>query len=469
MCEVKAKIKFGTDGWRGVISDDFTFENVRRVAQAVADFYNGKSGGAKVSIAVGYDMRFMSRNYAKIVSQVLADNGIDVVLSDQEVPTPTLSFAVKKLKLTSGIMITASHNPQEYNGIKIKTAEGGAAGADITKVVEKFIDDPAPKVSRPAGNIATADMTKDYVAFLKSYVDLKKFKKAKFKILVDTMHGSGRQFLADVLKGSSVKIEFFRSDRNPSFEEVRPEPIPENLQATFKKMKKEKYDFCLVLDGDADRVAAIAGNGEFVSPQKILGLLMLHLIQDRGMDGGIVKTVVGTNLIDKITSKYGWKLYETPVGFKYISELMVKENIVVGGEEAGGMGFKNYVPERDGSLAGMLLMEMMVQRKKSFLQLLKDMEKEFGRYYYLRDAITLKAMGLIKLDQFRQMKKILGKEVVKINDADGLKFILSDESWLMLRASGTEPIVRIYAESKSLKDSQSMLEFGKQLILKNAL
>ncbi|MFA6384236.1 MAG: phosphoglucomutase/phosphomannomutase family protein, partial [Candidatus Omnitrophota bacterium] len=232
MCEV-TKIKFGTDGWRGVISDDFTFANVRRVGQAAADFYNGRNAGKKVSIAIGYDYRFLSDRYAQIMAEVFSSNGIDVILSDQAVPTPTLSFAVKRLGLTAGIMITASHNPGEYNGIKIKTAEGGAAGADITGEVEKLLDYPDARVDRPLGEIKTVDMTKDYVRFLRSYVDVKKFKNAKFKILVDPMHGSGRDFLAKVLKGTAIKLEYTRLDHNPSFEGLRPEPIPENLQSTL--------------------------------------------------------------------------------------------------------------------------------------------------------------------------------------------------------------------------------------------
>ncbi len=467
MCESKVNIKFGTDGWRAVISEDFTFENVRRVAQAIADYYLTKLNKNKVSLAVGYDMRFLSSNYADTVAEVLAQNGIDVVLSDRAVPTPTLSFAVKNRKLDAGVMITASHNPQEYNGIKIKTAEGGAAGTDITKEVEKLILNPLAVKDVPKGKIEKTDLIKEYIKFLRGYVDLSKFKKAKFKVLVDPMYGSGSGFLADVLKGTDIKLEFTRNERNPSFGEVRPEPIPENLQPTINKIKNGKYDLCIVLDGDADRVAAITGDGEFVSPQRILGLLMLHLIQDRKIDGGVVKTVVGTNLIDNISDDLKLELYETPVGFKYISELMVTKNIVVGGEEAGGMGFKNYVPERDGSLAGLLILEMMVNRKKNFLQLLNDMEAKYGRYYYLRDYLKLAKQ--VSLDFAKNVKKVLDIDVVSVNDSDGVKLICKDKSWLMLRASGTEPIVRVYSESKSLAKSKKMLEFGKKLILDNVV
>jgi len=467
MCDLKPDIKFGTDGWRGVISDDFTFVNVKLVAQAIADYYNARN--QKTRMAVGFDTRFMSDRYAEIVSEVLAANGIDVDLSDRCVPTPTLSLAVKHRKLASGVMITASHNPASYNGIKIKTAEGGAAGVEVTREVEKFIAEPPAGQPRPAGKINKVNLTSDYVDFLRSYVDLKKLRNSTFKVLVDAMHGSGDSFIGDVLKGTKVRLEFLRSDINPSFEGLKPEPVLENLQITVKRMKLGKFDLGLVLDGDADRIAAFAGKGEFINPQKVLGLLILHLIQDRKMSGGVVKTLVGSNLVDNICKKLGLKLYETPVGFKYISGLMIKEDILVGGEEAGGMGFKDYIPERDGSLAGLLLLEMMVYRKKTMLQILKDMEKEFGRYYYLRTELKLQNLGKADISPLKSTKEIMGKKVVKVDASDGLKFFLEDSSWLMLRASGTEPIIRIYSESKSDLVSRKMLEVGKELILKNVV
>ena len=240
--------------------------------------------------------------------------------------------------------------------------------------------------------------------------------------------------------------------------------MEENLEATIQRMKKGKFDLCLVLDGDADRIAAVAPGGEFISPQKILGLLALHLFQDRSMSGGIVKTIVGTNLIDNLSRKLGLKLYETPVGFKYISRLMETEDILLGGEEAGGMGFKDYIPERDGSLAGLLLLEMMVYRKSNILKILAQMEKEFGRYYYLRLDLGMRNLG-VDIRAFKEIKSLLGKEVVEVKDYDGVKLICQDSSWLMFRGSGTEPIMRIYAESKSLNTSKRLIELGKSMVL----
>jgi len=461
MCEQKDVIKFGTDGWREVISDKFTFENVKRVAQAIADYYNAKLPSPKM--AVGYDTRFLSAQYAKIVTDVLIQNGIDVILSDKAVPTPTLSYAVKIKKLDAGVMITASHNPPEYNGIKIKTNLGGAAGTDITKEVEKLIVEPNTAKKDRIGTVTKADLTKEYVAFLKKYINLKAIKKAKFKILVDPMHGSGNGYIADVLKSTNIKVDFIRRDVNPSFGGLRPEPVLENLLGTQSLLKKSKYDLCLVLDGDADRIAAFTGKGEFINPQKVLGLLILHLTQDRKMTGGVVKTIVGTNMLDNITKKLGLKLYETPVGFKYISELMINENIVVGGEEAGGMGFKNYIPERDGSLAGLLLLEMMVYRKKTIAKILEEMEKEYGRYYYEKDHFALKDLN-VNIQDFRNTKKLLDKDVVDVKDGDGVKLIDSEGNWLMFRGSGTEPIMRVYSEAKSQSTANKLVELGRKMI-----
>jgi phosphomannomutase len=458
------EIKFGTDGWRGIISDNFTFKNVRRVAQAIADYYNNVTR-AQVKMAVGFDTRFLSEKYAEIVAEVLSQNSVEVILSDRAIPTPMLSFAVRHRKLTAGVMITASHNPGEYNGIKIKTASGGAAGLEVTREVERLLAKSSRvPLTQPAKDVVKLDLSRDYVKFLRSYIDLKKIKNARFRVLIDVMHGSGNGFIAEVLKGTKVKLEFLRRERNPWFGGLRPEPVVENLKETIDKMRKEKFDLCLVLDGDADRIAAVVPGGIFVSPQKILGLLTLHLFEDRKMRGGVVKTIVGTNLLDNLTKALGLRLYETPVGFKYISSLMDTEDILVGGEEAGGIGFKNYIPERDGTLAGLLLLEMMVYRKKNMLKILDEMEKKFGKYYYLREDLQIRN-PIINITSFKGIKKILDKEVVEVKDYDGVKLICSDRSWLMFRGSGTEPIMRIYAESKSLTKSKKLLELGKTMAL----
>ena len=468
-------IKFGTDGWRGVISDNFTFENVRIVAQAVSEWIvkDIKPGeGNKKRAAVGYDTRFLSDEYARTVSGVLAGNGIEVYLSDTPIPTPALSYGVIMTKSNAGIMITASHNPAKFNGIKIKTDKGGGASKEITDQVEQYLyKTPLRTVNFESAkkdqNIRIYDFKVDYLKFIKKYIDLGRMKKARFKVLTDAMHGSGNGLMAQILKGTNIRLSLMREDVNPSFDGGKPEPVVEYLGGILKRVKEEKFDLGLVLDGDADRIAAVAPGGEFIHPQKILGLLVLHLVRNRGHKGGVVKTICGTTMIDRIAKKLGLKLYETPVGFKYITDLMICEQIVAGGEEAGGMGVQGFVPERDGTLAGLLLLEMMVYQKKNIKQILTEMEKEFGRYYYERRDLGL-SQGRFDINEARAIKTLLGKRVVEIKDFDGIKLICEDESWLMLRPSGTEPLVRAYSEAKSRKQAKALIEYGESLLRKKS-
>ncbi|MCM8796781.1 MAG: phosphoglucomutase/phosphomannomutase family protein [Candidatus Omnitrophica bacterium] len=451
-------IKFGTDGWRAIIADTYTFENVRVVSQAVADYL-----GEDKKVAVGFDTRFLSADFAYAAAEVLANNGIETILSDRFIPTPALSFAVKSRRLDLGVMITASHNPAEYNGYKIKLSSGGAAGPEVTKKIEAFLfKNPVKQNKYTGGLIKKEDLTKDYVRFLRSYIDLKRIRDKKFKVLVDAMYGAGNTFIAEVLKGTKIRLEFMRNTVNPSFGGRRPEPVEENLEELKRKVKEGRFDLGIALDGDADRIAAVAPGGIFIHPQKILGLLAIHLNQDRGLSGGIVKTICGTTMIDHIAQSLKIKLYETPVGFKYISNLMETEDIVAGGEEAGGMGVKNYIPERDGTMAGLLLLEMMSYRNKNMLKILNEMEKQFGRYYYLRRDLALKERR--EPDVNNLPSQLLGKAVVTVKNYDGVKLICEDESWLMFRGSGTEPIMRIYSEAKTLKRAKELLRLGEEMV-----
>jgi len=417
---------------------------------------------------VGYDTRFMSDRFAEIVAEVLKNNKIKVLLSDRPIPTPALSFKVKSRKLDLGIMITASHNPSEYNGFKIKIPSGGAAGEEVTAEIEKLLGKTSVKGYRgKSGLIKKEDFTFGYIKFIRAYLDLKIIRKKRFKVLVDAMYGSGDSFMLEVLKGTDIKLEFMHNTVNPSFGGIHPEPIEENLSELKARVKKERFDLGIALDGDADRIAAVAPGGIFIHPQKILGLLALHLREDRGWGGGIVKTIAGTTMIDHIADFLKVKLYETPVGFKYISNLMETEDILAGGEEAGGMGVKGYIPERDGTMAGLLLLEMMAYRNKDILKILNAAEKHFGKYYYLREDLRLEKR--IEPKRENLPLELLGQEVVQVKDYDGLKLVCQDESWLMFRASGTEPLMRIYVESKSLTRAKKLLAFGKSLVLKDAL
>ena len=464
-------IKFGTDGWRAIISQDFTFENVRIASQAVADHFKAKDA----VFVIGYDWRFLSEKYAELAAEVLAANGIKVLLSDKAVPTPLVSFAIKNKKLSGGLMLTASHNPPYYNGLKIKASYAGTADEGITKSVEALLaKNPVQSVEFKkgieSGMIELLDLKKDYMKFARAYIDLKHLKNAKVNVLVDCMHGVGDGYIPEILKGTKIKITQMRTGRDTLFGGVNPEPIPKNLEATFLAMKdkKAKYDICIVNDGDADRIGAVIPGGKFMGAGQIMALLLLHFIEDRHWKGGVVKTISNTTLIDLIAKKYNLKLYETPVGFKYICRLMLDEDILIGGEESGGIGVKDYMPERDGMLLGALLVEMMAYRKKSILEILKDVEKEYGAFRYRRidmDYPDEKKKKLMELLKTNPPKHICGKPVKETKSSDGSKFIMDDNSWLILRLSGTEPILRIYAEAPSEKIASSYLDFGKNLAL----
>jgi len=467
-------IKFGTDGWRAVISDEFTFDNVKKAAQAMADYILSQKDVLKkrdFKVAVGYDTRFLSYKYAEITACIMASNGIPTILADRASPTPSVSYAIKDKNLIGGIVITASHNPARYNGMKYKAYYAGSAGPEITKKIESLLGANEIKFKtlkelRKEGILKIEDIVSRHLEFIKKYVDLKLIKKSGLKVAVDSMYGTGNSYIAELLKGGKIKIDTIHEDANPGFGGINPEPIMPNLKELADKTKKGKYSIGLATDGDADRLGVALPDGRLLTGHKIMTLLLLHLLEDKKMKGGVVQTLCGTFLIDKICRKYGLKMYETPVGFKYICELMLKEDILVGGEETGGVAFKNSIPERDGVLSGLLIVEMMAMRKKKILDILKAIDKEYGTYEYRRldlkypDDKKSKLMELLKSDP---LKEVLGKRVIAVNRKDGYKFVCEDSSWLMLRLSGTEPILRVYAEASSEKKALRILEFGKEL------
>ena len=464
-------IKFGTDGWRAIIAQDFTYDNLKIVSQAVADYLKGRGRDAinRVStkkVVIGHDRRFMSRDFARTVACVLAANGIKVVLSSSDVPTPSVSFYVRYGKFDLGIMITASHNPAEFNGFKIKSPEGGSADKSVTNKVEallgrskvRYIDFKLLKKDL----LEVRDLTISQISFLRKFLDLKSIKKLKLKVLIDTMYGSGDNFVEKVLGPCDIKIDYLNNEFNPSFGGIHPEPVESNLQKLIKIMKKGRYDLALVLDGDADRIAMVDGRGNYINAQVILPLLAIHMAKNRKAGGGIGKTVVGSDVIDKVALSLGVACYEAPVGFKYISRLFANKLIYIGGEEAGGIGFKDYIPERDGSLSFLLILEMMAKEKKSFNRLLADFYKKYGHYYYCRASIPVKSVKK-SLSDMKLPKQLLGKKVERVNTLDGIKLITKNH-WLMFRKSGTEPIVRVYAESKKRSDVSKLVSLGKKMI-----
>ncbi len=470
-------IKFGTDGWRAVISEDFTFDNVAKVSQAIADYFHSgikhQDSSIKPQLVIGYDTRFLSDRYARTIAEVLTANGIKVFLIDKPAPTPMVCFVIKEKKLSGGVIVTASHNPPRYNGIKIKMDYAGPAELEVTRAIEGLLGKSeirrlAFQDARDKGLLELIDPSEEYVRFLRNYLDIKLFNRKAFSLLVDVMYGTGNNYIPQILRNTRCRVSLLHNEHNPIFGGINPEPIPQNMKEVVKLMKTKRFDLGIVNDGDADRVACVRPDGEIINAGQVLSLIILHLLEDRKWHGSIAKTISNTTLLDKIAQKYNLKLYETPVGFKYIAKLMREEIVLAGGEESGGIGVKNYLPERDGMLTGLLVLEMMAYRKKPVIQIMKDIEKEFGKFHYVREDIhypeELKKKLFIALKE-KPFDTLLDKKVAQTKDFDGIKSICSDESWLLFRLSGTEPILRIYAEASSRKRAEGLLRFGKEFAL----
>ncbi len=469
------RIRFGTDGWRGIIGRDFNLKNVEAVAQAIADYLGQGSRvkGQGSRVVVGYDTRRLSREAAMRIARVLTANKIKVILSDRPLPTQAVSFAVRQNRCIAGIMVTASHNPARFNGIKVKGGFGGPVEKEITDKIEKNIFKHTPNkipihLAQNKGLLKRSDLVSAYLKFLQSYLDMPLLRKGRLKLLVDSMYGTATGYIAGVLKDSACKVTTIHRDFDSLFGGVKPEPIQSCLKEASAVIRRGHFDIGLATDGDGDRIAALDSQGRFISPQQIISLLLLHLLRHRKLKGAVVKTIAGTSLLERIAKKYKLKIYETPIGFKHISRLMQKKNILIGGEEAGGIGFKNYLPERDGILAGLLLLEMLLAENKSIAALLKETEKEFGRYFYLRkdlqcsphdkDKVKARLVNLGKRKSFFRIK------VNKVKAHDGLKLCLAGGSWILFRLSGTEPVLRIYAESDSLAKTRSLISEGARVL-----
>jgi phosphomannomutase len=459
------QIRFGTDGWRGIIALDFTFDNLSLVAQATMDYLNREGLGNK-GLIIGYDRRFMSRDFARRVAEVAAGNFINVRLTEDFAPTPAVSWAVHETGSGAGIMITASHNPPEYNGFKLKEAFGGSALPVTTKILEGIVaynrDNGRRVVSVPfeeavkKGTIVLFDPCESYFHQLSRYVDIDLIAKSGIKAVVDPMYGAGCGFIPRILP----KVDEIHTCENPSFGGHPPEPIGQNLQELSALLKNGSYQVGLALDGDADRIGAIDENGDFFSSHCIFTVILRHLIEYKKMTGAVVKTVSTTCMIDLLADKYGLELFETPIGFKHICELMLKQDILMGGEESGGLGVKGHIPERDGILLGLLLLEAMAVSGKGLRRLLNETMDEIGHFYYKRidrsidDAAKLKLIAQLQSDP---PTTIDGQRVSATNFSDGFKFIFENGDWLLIRPSGTEPVLRLYSEAGSQEQVERFL------------
>jgi phosphomannomutase len=466
------EIKFGTDGWRGIIADDFTFDNVRRVAGSIAS-YVLKYEDAKRGVFVGYDARFASPRAAQVLAEVMATAGIPVKLANDYTPTPAVSYAVKHQGAAGGVMVTSSHNPWNWNGVKFKASFGGSATpAIMKKIEEELAQGAAPKGSK--AKIDEVDLKKDYVAAVCRFADMDLIAKSNFKFAVDAMYGSGRGVLAGIFGEHGVRYVAIRQELNPLFPGINPEPIQPHTQMLQDTVVREKCDAGLATDGDADRIGAVAEDGSFVDSHKIFCVLLRWLLVRKKWPGDVVRAFNTTRMLDRIAAKYGRTLHETPIGFKYIADLMMEKEILIGGEESGGIGYSRFLPERDGVLNCLLLANVMAEEGKPLGQLVADLQREFGPHYYgRRDLHIPDDMKESAIQRARaEGTQTLGRyHVLKKEYLDGVKFFLDAptngngaEAWVLFRASGTERLLRLYTEASSPELVSELLATGEGFV-----
>jgi phosphomannomutase len=473
---LRTPILFGTDGWRAVIAHEFTFANLERVAQAYADFLNQTPAEAQENrrtkaatetphVVVGYDRRFLSDMFAERAAEVLLGNGITVSLFDSDVPTPLVSWAVRERGAAGGIVITASHNPAEFNGFKIKAPWGGSAKRETTVAIEALIDAQVPRRSDLAADTRGSldDSVRSYRAQIAAYVDLDKIRRAEARVVIDPMHGSGGRWVENFLRGDRISAETIRAERDTQFGGVNPEPIDRNLAPLKQRVRETGALVGLATDGDADRVGAVNELGLTMTMHEVVPLILLHLARRRGMTGGVVRTFSQSILTKRIAAAHNLKLYETPIGFKYVADLMLREDILIGAEESGGIGVKGHIPERDGILNSLLFLEAVIAAGVPPSEMVKEMHREFGEFYFGRRDLHLevaRGLNLVESLSVAPPQAVAGHTVQGFSHLDGAKLTFSDESWLLFRQSGTEPVLRIYAEATSTTMMDELLDEG---------
>ncbi len=456
-------IVFGTDGWRAVIGEGFTFDSVRRVSDAAGRVIASDSPGGVV--LVGYDTRFQAGAFAAAAAEVLAGHGLEVRLSDRYCPTPALCWSVSRDEgAVAGVMLTASHNPAPYLGFKLRMADGGASPVSFTDRVEAALVDDAPSAR---GEYGTVDLMGPYLDTLRSAVDADAIRSAGLKVAVDPLHGAGRGYLADLLQGLGVEVTEIHGEDNPGFSGLHPEPIPPHIDAVRDLVREQSLDAAFITDGDADRIGAADRHGEFVNPHRILCLVARHLAEDKGATGSIVKTVSTSVLVDRLASRLGLDVVTTPVGFKWIYEQMVLGGVMIGGEESGGIGIPSHVRERDGLLMALMLSEMMAQHGKGLGELVEDLLALTGPMEYGRLDLRLDPDvkdTFVEAIPYLSPETAAGLDVIEAQRADGLKLLLPDDAWLLMRPSGTEPLVRVYAEAPTDGVVDDLLAAGRDLV-----
>ncbi len=466
-------IRFGTDGWRGIIAEDFTFENVRRVAQATSVFAKESGWVKDKGVFIGYDTRFFSEDFAKACAEVFAANGIKVGIAKKHVPTPFVTFVIVNARADFGVSITASHNPYRYNGFKLRTPKGGAAPPEVTSSIEALLGtfevkrldfDEGVKV----GKIEVVDPYPEYIKWVSERVNLELIGRAGFKIVVDPMHGAAMDLVKLITAPYGCDVVTMNCDRNAFFGFKHPEPIEKNIRDLIAKVIDAKADAGIATDGDGDRLGMVDERGNFVNPHQLYALILLHLVKNRGIKGPIAKTVSTTNLLNKIAQKYGFEVIETAVGFKYMADMLADNKIVMGGEESGGLGVQFHIPERDGTFSSLLVLEYMAKEGKTLGELVDSLWEEFGPHLYRRIDVKVRsieeARRFVELLEKEPPEKIADLLVTGTTFIDGAKFVLEDGSWILFRASGTEPLLRVYSESHSLERLDKILGFGRALV-----
>ncbi|MGH9376034.1 MAG: phosphoglucomutase/phosphomannomutase family protein [Terriglobia bacterium] len=459
-------IRFGTDGWRGVIGEDFTFANVRRVALAAARYVHAE-GQANRGLIVGYDTRFLSPESGRVTAEVLAGEGIPVLLAERATPTPAVSYAVVAHKAAGAIMVTASHNPYRWNGIKFKADYGGSAAPEIVKRIEECLADETPALERrAAAQIQSADLIGPYLQRIQEMVNLDRVRASGQRFVIDPMYGAARGLIARLCEQAGIPCQEIHGEHNPLFPGLNPEPIEPHVEGLRRAVASGDYHAGFATDGDADRVGAIDRSGRFIDSHKIFAILLKHLVEDQGRRGEVVRTFSTTQMIDRIARKHSLPLHVTPIGFKYICELMRTRDILIGGEESGGIGIKGHLPERDGILNSLLLAEVMAQKGRTLGELVEDLHDEFGPHFYGRIDLEIERAAIdrtLRLLASGGIRSIAGQTVTAVEDLDGFKMLFGNSAWLLVRASGTENMLRLYTEAPSPALVQQMLDEMKRI------
>jgi alpha-D-glucose phosphate-specific phosphoglucomutase len=469
-------IRFGTDGWRAVISDTFTFANLRLVAQAIADYMLDEAA-ERPEVVIGFDTRFLSDRYAAEVARVLAGNSIVAHLTRADAPSPAISYAVLHRKAAAGVMITASHNAPRYNGLKLKASFGGAALPEQADQVEAYLARNQERARWPnvmdyqmaleKGLIQRFDPAWAYYEHLGQLIDLDLISGSELRVVSDPMYGSGRKCIADMLARTRCRVVEIRGEMNPGFGGIHPEPCARYLSALAAAIQAHHADVGLATDGDGDRIGALDALGNYVDPHHIFGLALKYLVEKRGWSGTVVKSISTTRMVDRLASRYGLSLTETPVGFNHIADHMVNDDVLIGGEESGGLSIRGHIPEGDGVLMGLLLLEVIAAMEAPLHELVDDLQVDVGPAHYARRDIPLHT----PVAKGRMVEKLVadapaslgGEPVVDVSTLDGVKYQLADDSWLLIRPSGTEPVLRVYAEAEDPAGVEVLLRYGKQV------